>query len=67
MVQLTHLKDGMPSRGTQAGSKVGPWEPQAVQVQGAAHGSGQPPVTIQAEGQIDQEQPCQKGAGSAGE
>lgn len=42
VVQLTHLKDGMPPRGTQAGSKGGPWEPHAAQVQVQHVGQGSP-------------------------
>ena len=51
VVQLTRLRDGMPSRGTWTSTRVGACETHEIQqgwVQGLASELGQPPVSIQA-------------------
>ena len=70
VVQLTHLRDGMSSRGTWTSLRSGkaglcePHEVQQDQVQGPAPGSGQPlTLSREAEGWRDWEEPCQEGLG----
>lgn len=69
-MQLTELQPGCHPQAPGQAQEVGPWESHEVKrdkVQGSALGLGQLLVSTQAGAQTDQEQPCQKGPGSAGE
>jgi len=70
VLQSTSPRDRMPPEGPGQARELGMCElpdVQQGQVQGPPPGPGQPPVSTQAGGWMDGEQPCQGGLGGAGE